>query len=48
VADATKALEALGLVVGGVDGNPGQKVTGSNPAVGQKAKLGSSVTLVTK
>ena len=48
VSDATKALEALGLKVGGVQGNPGVKVTGANPGIGTEVKPGSSVTLITK
>jgi beta-lactam-binding protein with PASTA domain len=48
VSDATSTLTALGLTVGGVQGNPAQKVTGASPAVGTEVKPGSSVTLVTK
>ena len=48
VSNATKALEALGLSVGGVQGNPSQKVTGANPGIGEEVKPGSSVTLITK
>jgi len=48
VSDATAALSALGLTVGGVQGNPAQKVSGATPAVGTEVKPGSSVTLVTK
>jgi serine/threonine-protein kinase len=48
VADATKVLEGLGLKVGGVQGNPGQKVTAINPAIGTEVKPGSTVTIITK
>ena len=48
VSDATSTLTALGLTVGGVQGNPAQKVTGASPAIGTEVKPGSSVTLVTK
>ncbi len=48
VADATTVLEGLGLKVGGVQGNPGQKVTAISPAIGTEVKPGSTVTIITK
>lgn len=48
VSQATAQLEALGLVVSGVVGNPNAAVTGSTPAVGTVVKAGSSVQLTTK
>ena len=38
VSNATKALEDLGLSVGGVQGNPSQKVTGTNPGIGTRGQ----------
>lgn len=48
VADATARIEALGLYVNGVDGNPTRKVTGTNPAAGTTVKKGVSVSLSTR
>jgi len=48
VTAATEELQALGLVVSGVQGSPTGKVSGSNPAVGSLVKLGSSVLLLTR
>jgi serine/threonine-protein kinase len=48
VTDATKVLEGLGLAVAGVNGNPGQKVTSTDPAVGTQVPDGTPVTLTTK
>jgi len=48
VTAATEELQALGLVVSGVQGSPTGKVSGSNPAVGALVKLGSSVLLLTR
>lgn len=47
VADATKALQGLGLTVSGVKGNPAAKVTATDPAVGAEVKPGSAVSLTT-
>jgi serine/threonine-protein kinase len=48
VTAATEELQALGLVVSGVQGSPTGKVSGSNPAVGSLVKPGSSVLLLTR
>jgi serine/threonine-protein kinase len=48
VTAATEELQALGLVVSGVQGSPTGKVSGSNPAVGTLVRPGSSVLLVTR
>ncbi len=48
VAEASAALEARGLTVSGVSGNPGKPVTGADPGVGSSVKRGSGVTLITK
>ena len=47
VAQATAQIEALGLTVNGVAGNPNAPVTGSNPAPGTVVEAGSAVTLKT-
>jgi serine/threonine-protein kinase len=47
VAQASTILEGLGLTVSGVQGNPGQPVTGASPAVGSQVKPGSAVNLTT-
>jgi eukaryotic-like serine/threonine-protein kinase len=47
VAQATTAIEQAGLTVSGVSGNPGNKVVGSNPAIGSTVKVGSAVQLFT-
>ena len=48
VTAATEELQALGLVVSGVQGSPTGKVSGSNPAVGTLVRPGSSVLLLTR
>ena len=48
VTAATEELQALGLVVSGVQGSPTGRVSGSNPAVGALVKPGSSVLLLTR
>ncbi len=47
VAEATKKLEAQGLAVSGVQGNPTQSVQNTNPATGMTVRKGTSVTLIT-
>ena len=47
VEQATAILEKAGLTVSGVQGNPGKKVTGTDPKVGTEVKPGSSVSLIT-
>ena len=47
VSVATSQLEALGLGVSGVTGNPAANVTGTTPGVGQAVRFGSYVQLVT-
>ena len=48
VTAATEQLQALGLVVSGVQGSPTGRVTGSNPAVGTAVKPGTSVLLISR
>jgi serine/threonine-protein kinase len=48
VTAATEELQALGLVVSGVQGSPTGRVSGSNPAVGTAVKPGSSVLLLAR
>ena len=47
VAQATAALQAAGLSVSGVSGNPSQNVTGTTPAAGSTVQTGSSVQIDT-
>ena len=47
VAQATAQIEALGLAVNGVAGNPNAPVTGSTPAPGTVVEAGTAVTLKT-
>jgi len=47
VADATAALQAAGLSVSGVSGNPAKTVTGTTPAAGSTVPTGSSVQIDT-
>ncbi|MGO8863803.1 MAG: protein kinase domain-containing protein [Acidimicrobiales bacterium] len=46
VAQATAALQAAGLTVSGVDGNPTGPVVGTDPGEGTSVTLGSSVTIL--
>lgn len=48
VTAATEQLQALGLVVTGVQGSPTGRVSGANPAVGTAVRPGSSVLLITR
>ncbi len=47
VADATAALQAAGLSVSGVSGNPNKTVKGTTPAAGQTVPTGTSVQINT-
>jgi serine/threonine-protein kinase len=47
VAQATAALQAAGLSVSGVSGNPASNVTGTQPAIGTSVQVGSTVQLQT-
>jgi eukaryotic-like serine/threonine-protein kinase len=47
VSQATSALQAAGLGVSGVSGNPSNNVQGTQPAAGSTAQVGSSVQLIT-
>jgi beta-lactam-binding protein with PASTA domain len=47
VQQATSAIEALGLSVSGVSGNPAHNVTGTQPSVGSTVDVGSSVQIYT-
>jgi len=47
VQQATSAIEALGLSVSGVSGNPSNSVTGTDPSVGSTVDVGSSVQIST-
>jgi serine/threonine-protein kinase len=48
VDDATAALEAAGLSVSGVTGNPTRRVTSTDPAAGAVVRKGTSVALSTR
>ncbi len=47
VTDATATLEAKGLAVSGVQGNPTQQVQNTTPATGTEVRRGTAVTLIT-
>jgi len=47
VAQATAALQAAGLGVSGVTGNPSRNVSGTQPSIGSTVPTGSSVQLLT-
>jgi serine/threonine-protein kinase len=47
VSQATSALEAVGLAVSGVSGNPNNQVQGTSPATGTTVQVGSSVQVLT-
>jgi serine/threonine-protein kinase len=47
VVEASTTLQGLGLSVSGIQGSPLNRVTGTNPAVGQSVRKGTAVTLVT-
>ena len=48
VAQATSVIEAAGLSVSGVSGNPSHMVMGTGPSVGSTVDIGSSVQLLTR
>ncbi len=48
VAQATATLQAAGLTVSGVDGNPTGTVVGTDPAIGSTQNVGSSVTILSQ
>jgi beta-lactam-binding protein with PASTA domain len=48
VRDATEAIEAAGLVVGGVEGPPNRDVVSTDPPAGEEIREGSEVTLNTR
>jgi len=48
VDEATEALEAVGLVVGGVQGPPNRNVVSTDPAAGEVVREGTEVTLSTR
>ncbi len=48
VSEATDAIEAVGLFVGGVDGNPNRPVTGTTPDIGTAVRLGVTIELSTR
>ncbi len=47
VSQATTALQAAGLTVSGVQGNPNAMATGTNPPTGTTVVVGSSVSILT-
>jgi len=47
VSQATTTLQADGLSVSGVSGNPSNAVTGTQPSIGSTVPTGSSVQLIT-
>ena len=48
VADATAQLQAAGLTVTGVQGNPSSTVTGTNPPAGTQVPKGTGVVIITR
>jgi beta-lactam-binding protein with PASTA domain len=48
VAQAVATLQAAGLTVSGVQGNPVGTVTGTTPGVGTTVQVGSAVQLTTQ